>query len=68
MGTPGRLDPIDGLTLQGIAARWAVAYETGYAHGVYWARRHDSGHLLSSGTPAGLESAIRADYSRWAAR
>ncbi len=58
----------DEITLQSISAAWGTVYDCGYAHGVYWARRHDAEHLLSAGTPAGLESAIRADYARWTAR
>ena len=66
--TADGLDLRDALTMQSIIATWGETYDVGFTAGAYCARRLTGGPLLTAATPAGLESAIRADYSRWASR
>ena len=54
------------MTLRDVADIWHGHYDTGEADGEYHAFRLIGGPLITAGTPAGLESAIRADYARWA--
>lgn len=53
----------DALLMDRIRADWGDAYDVGYAAGSFLARRIIGGGLLTAETPAGLESAIRADYA-----
>ena len=58
----------DALTLQDIIDLWRAYYHIEYAGGMYRATRPDGYVLPEADTPAGLESAIRADWARWGAR
>jgi hypothetical protein len=62
--TPGGLSASDQIALDGLAGKWASAYDVGYGAGEYWAFRLIGGPLLAAGTLGGLDSAIRADYVR----
>ena len=44
---------------------WVDIYDVGYAGGSFLARRILGGDLLAARTPAGLDSAIRADFVRY---
>ena len=50
-----------------IVARWGAFYWIEY-DGTYRATRPDGSVLPVADTPDGLDSAIRADFSRWATR
>ena len=58
----------DEMTLETVRNTWGGWYDTGMAAGEFWALRLIGGPLLTATTPEGLESAIRADFSRWGAR
>lgn len=71
----GSRSTLDQITLQQLAVKWAGWYRLGYLadadgypDGVYFACRDTGGNPLAAGTLEGLDSAIRADYSRWTAR
>jgi hypothetical protein len=57
-------DVTDELVMDEIRRTWQGIYDVGYADGSFLARRIDGGDLIGAETPAGLESAIRADYAR----
>jgi hypothetical protein len=57
----------DQLLIEQIQADWAGIYDVGYAAGEFWAFRLIGGQPLTADTPAGIESAIRADFVRWVA-
>ena len=57
----------DELLMDDIRQTWTGLYDVGYAGGSFLARRISGGDLIAAGTPAGLESAIRADFVRWTA-
>lgn len=62
-------DIADELFMDRIRTDWAGLYDVGYAGGSFLARRITGGDLIGAETPAGLESAIRADAVRyWSAR
>ena len=68
-------DAHEALALDSIRAAWYETYDVGYVadmdgfpDGAYLARRLTGGALLLADTPAGLDSAIRADWARLAAR
>ncbi len=52
------------MTLGVLRAAWGEIYDLGFAGGEYHALHLTSGRLISAATPEGLESAIRADWSR----
>ncbi|HTQ88509.1 MAG TPA: hypothetical protein VMK84_03355 [Streptosporangiaceae bacterium] len=54
----------DQMTLDGIHARWGRYYDLWADGGTYYARHALAGEPLKADTPAGLDSAIRADWSR----
>ncbi len=58
-------DIADDLLMDRIRADWSEIYDLGYAGGSFLARLLIGGDLLSAKTPAGLESAIRADFTRY---
>jgi hypothetical protein len=59
------ITPLDALTLESVKDDWGTEYDIGLADGVFLAYRLAGGDLLAADTPEGLESAIRADYTRW---
>ena len=61
-------DVNDELAMDRIRADWFGIFDAGYADGAFLARRITGGVLLSASTPAGLESAIRADWFRQGAQ
>jgi len=64
--TAGAWPTADEMTLDALkASGWAGWYDIGFTAGEYYAFRLIGGPLLTARTPAGLESAIRADFSRW---
>ena len=54
----------DLMTLDEIRAAWGQQYDIGYADGAFYSYRLPGGPLLAAHTPEGLESAIRADWTR----
>lgn len=62
------LDVRAALTLQDIIIQWGDYYLIEYNGGKYRATRPDGRELPEADTPEGIESAIRADYSRWGKR
>ena len=67
--TADGLDVCDALTMQEILAAWGRWYHIEcLPGGIYRATRPDGFVLPEADTPAGLESAIRADYARWNSR
>ena len=59
----------DEMTLADIQAHWGRWYHVEYTPGGrYRATRPDEHVLPEADTPEGLESAIRADWSRWHSR
>ena len=65
----GGIDVHDALTMQDIITDWGRWYHIEYTpEGRYRATRPDDYVLPEADTPEGLESAIRADHSRWGAR
>lgn len=56
------------MTLAAIAEKWGHWYHLEYAAGMYRATRPDGIILPLACTPEGLDSAIRADWSRWHTR
>ena len=56
------------LTMQDVVARWGAFYWIEYDGAAYRATRPDGYVLPVADTPDGLDSAIRADFSRWATR
>ena len=54
----------DALTLQDIARDYGRYYDLWFKDGTYYARFITAGKPLEADTPAGLESAIRADAWR----
>jgi hypothetical protein len=64
----GGLAVSDDLTaLDNLAGTWTGLYDVGYADGEFHALRLTGGPLLTADTPGGLDSAIRADFTRWIA-
>lgn len=59
------LDPGDKIALDDLGDRLSGFYDVGYAEGDYWAFRLIGGPLLTAATLGGLDSSIRADWSRW---
>ena len=58
-----------GMTLDRIRADWGAFYRVEYTEaGRYRATRPDGLVLPEADSPEGLDSAIRADYARWATR
>ncbi len=57
----------DEIAMDALRRDWFEHYDIGYAANWYLARRLNGGPLLTAGTPAGLESAIRADWARFTA-
>ncbi len=55
----------DALLLQQVKDDWAGCYDVGYADGEYYAFRLIGGEPLTADTPAGIDSAIRADFVRY---
>ena len=55
----------DDMALETVAARWNVCYRLGYDGSAYYADRADGAPRLIADSLAGLESLIRADWSRW---
>jgi hypothetical protein len=53
------------MTLENVRDSWGGWYDAGLAAGEFWALRLVGAPLLGATTPEGLESAIRADWSRW---
>ena len=60
-------DMADDLLMDELRQTWVDLYDVGYAGGSFLARRITGGDLLGAETPAGLDSAIRADFVRWTA-
>lgn len=58
----------DALLMDRIRATWQDHYDIGEVRGSFLACRLTGGPLITADTPAGLESAIRADYARKCAR
>lgn len=58
-------DPFDMLALESLRESWSAFYDIGYAGGAYWMLRLTGGSPMTADTPDGLESVIRADYTRW---
>lgn len=56
------------MTLTVIQAAWGLYYDFRAENGIYRARHVLDGCEVSAGTPAGLESAIRAREARRPAR
>ena len=57
------------MTLTALRERWSVFYYLEYTpEGRYRATRPDGHVLPEADTPEGLDSAIRADFSRWGTR
>ena len=57
------------MTLTALAERWPVRITVEYTpEGRYRATRPDGHVLPEADTPEGLDSAIRADFSRWHSR
>ena len=62
--TPDGLSAADQMALDELAENWAGYYDLGHADGEFHAFRLIGGPLITAGTLAGLESAVRADYAR----
>jgi hypothetical protein len=62
--TPDGLSISEQIALDELADKWASVYDLGYADGEYFAFRLIGGPLLPADTLGGLDSAIRADFSR----
>ena len=63
------IDVRDALTMQELVALWGAWYYIEYTPaGRYRATRPDGHVLPEADTPAGLDSAIRADWTRWNSR
>lgn len=59
----------DQMTLADVERHWGAFYHLECLDvGAYKATRPDGMALPVASTPAGLESAIRADFSRWGSR
>jgi len=59
----------DEMTLAGIQAQWGRWYYVEYTPGGRYRATRPDGHVLpEADTPEGLDSAIRADWSRWGTR
>ena len=58
----------DQMTLAAIQELWGAWYHVEHDGGVYRATRPDGVALPEAGSPEGIESAIRADFSRWGSR
>jgi hypothetical protein len=56
------------MALHDLAQRWAGYYDVGFAGGAFHAFLLTGGPVFTASTLDGLESAIRADWSRQAAR
>ena len=60
------ISPLDSLTLQKLTEDWGRWYHLEYTGvGAYRATRPDGHVLPEADSPEGLDSAIRADFSRW---
>jgi len=62
--TPDGLSVADKIALDDMADKWASVYDLGHTDGEFYAFRLIGGPLLAARTLAGLDSAIRADWSR----
>ncbi len=60
-------DSRDEFLMDAVRQTWVGLYDVGDAGGSFLARRITGGDLIGAETPAGLESAIRADFVRWTA-
>lgn len=58
----------DAMTLMEIRVKWHGYYHAWFDGSAYRAERPDGVILPPASTPAGLDSAIRADFSRWGSR
>ena len=63
--SPDGLSPTDKIALDELADGLSWFYDIGYTHGEYHALRLLGGPLMTADTLGGLDSAIRADWSRW---
>jgi hypothetical protein len=54
----------DEMALEQLAEQWRGTYDIGFAAGACHAFRWPDGPLITAATPAGLDSAIRADWNR----
>ena len=59
-----RLDAHDAMALDRLRDAWGAAYDIGHAAGACWAVWLLGGDPMTAATPEGLDSAIRADWSR----
>jgi hypothetical protein len=64
----GGRDIHDEIAMEHLRAQWAEVYDFGFGTGDYRARCQTGGALLIASTPAGLDSAVRADWARRNAR
>jgi hypothetical protein len=62
---PDGLSISDRIALDDLADRLSGFYDVGYTEGGYWAFRLIGGPLLAADTLGGIDSAVRADWSRW---
>jgi hypothetical protein len=52
------------MALDDLAQRWGTLYDVGFAGGAFHAFLLAGGPVITADTLAGLDSAIRADFSR----